>query len=259
MSGRRDGVLVVGPSAPAIGGIATYVDTMRGQIATELLVVNSVRGTGRKLGRFFRTLTGIARLRGRCRVLHLHSSHGTSFYEKVALLAAGRAMGYRTVLHMHGSNFEETVAHAPAPWLVRAGLESADVVIALSTHWTRVIQGAAPRARVMKLENVVQVPAAPCPARGSHDVLLLAGLEDRKGVPDAIHAFAAISARFPAARLVLAGPVAPHDGERYRELARTLGVADRVVFTGSVEGEAKAALLSGCGVFILPSYAEGLP
>jgi glycosyltransferase involved in cell wall biosynthesis len=59
------------------------------------------------------------------------------------------------------------------------------------------------------------------------------------------------------ARLLVAGT----GGEqaRLRLYARTLGLGERVCFAGPVFGADKVKLLGGCDLFLLPSYAEGLP
>jgi glycosyltransferase involved in cell wall biosynthesis len=54
--------------------------------------------------------------------------------------------------------------------------------------------------------------------------------------------------------------IAGNDEEGYRpeleRLARTLGLADRVLFTGSVSDDHKWALFEKAELFLLPSYSE---
>ena len=57
-------------------------------------------------------------------------------------------------------------------------------------------------------------------------------------------------------QLVIAGPM--EDGEqKLRSLARELGIADRVVFTGFVPDADLPALYSGASVYACPSLYEG--
>lgn len=98
------------------------------------------------------------------------------------------------------------------------------------------------------------------PALGAGPFMLfLSRLHPKKGLDLLIPAFAALTRDFPDWSLVLAGP----DEGGYRavleRLVRDLGLIDRVVFTGLVTGEAKAALLGHAGLFVLPSYSEGFP
>ncbi len=85
-------------------------------------------------------------------------------------------------------------------------------------------------------------------------VLTLAALVPRKGVDVLIRAFACLEDGAPRAVLLVAG-----DGpERARlsDLARELGLLERVRFLGARED--KAELLVACDVFALASRAEGL-
>jgi len=44
-----------------------------------------------------------------------------------------------------------------------------------------------------------------------------------------------------------------------RARATELGIEDRVIFTGLVQGEEKVRLLHSADLFVLPSFSEGLP
>ena len=87
---------------------------------------------------------------------------------------------------------------------------------------------------------------------GQPFVLFLGRINWKKGLDRLLAAFA----RLDDARLVIAG----NDDDRYRpaleERAQRLGLADRVTFTGPVHGAAKAALLGGAQLLVLPSYSE---
>ena len=81
-------------------------------------------------------------------------------------------------------------------------------------------------------------------------LVALARLTEFKGIDAAIAAVAALKARFPALRYVVAG--AGHDLERLQNIARAAGVAERVLFAGRVEGRRKTALLQSADLFLVP-------
>ena len=60
-------------------------------------------------------------------------------------------------------------------------------------------------------------------------------------------------------RLPFAGPDEAGYLSEIRALARSLGLGDRVIFTGLVTGEVKTRLLYSADLFILPSFSEGFP
>ena len=87
-------------------------------------------------------------------------------------------------------------------------------------------------------------------------VLYVGLLEPRKNVPALLRAFQRISAAFPGYQLVLAG----RQGWMYEQvfqLVESLGLKERVCFTGYVDGEDLPALYSLADVFVYPSFYEG--
>ncbi|MDR3634573.1 MAG: glycosyltransferase family 4 protein [Isosphaeraceae bacterium] len=84
-------------------------------------------------------------------------------------------------------------------------------------------------------------------------VLFTGRLHPQKNLDLLLEAWPAV-ARRTAANLVLAGP--GEERTRLEAKARTLGVADRVQFTGAVVDVAD--VLRGADVFVLPSVAEGM-
>ena len=76
-----------------------------------------------------------------------------------------------------------------------------------------------------------------------------------KGVDHTLRAFARLAAAHPTAihRIVGKGD----DQPRLRELAASLGIADRVVFEQDLTDEELADRYRRCAVFVLPSGQEG--
>jgi glycosyltransferase involved in cell wall biosynthesis len=92
-------------------------------------------------------------------------------------------------------------------------------------------------------------------------VFTAAGLDARKRVDLLLEAFAAAVADFPAAAtLVVAGRAHSANTRiypQYEDLARRLGVADRVRFTGWIDEATKIALYQGAAAAVTASIAEG--
>ncbi len=86
-------------------------------------------------------------------------------------------------------------------------------------------------------------------------LLSIARLVPEKGFHDLIDAFAKVDSDW---RLVLAGG-ADHEDEYVRSLRAKAKSDDRVVMTGQVDSATVSQLYKHAGLFILPSYHEGLP
>ena len=96
---------------------------------------------------------------------------------------------------------------------------------------------------------------------GERFVLYLGANDLRKNLDRLIRAYGALPVALRGAhQLVIAGRQWPHDHPLYpdpRRVVRELGLEDRVVFTGGIPEEDKAALLSAATVFAFPSVYEG--
>jgi glycosyltransferase involved in cell wall biosynthesis len=91
--------------------------------------------------------------------------------------------------------------------------------------------------------------------RGRRIVLFLGRIHEKKGCDLLLRAFAEVAPFHSDLQLVLAGPE-QQDGMRLRELATQLGLADRVVWTGMLNGDLKWGALHAAEVFALPSHQE---
>ena len=90
---------------------------------------------------------------------------------------------------------------------------------------------------------------------GQPKLCCVARLAPQKGIDILLRSFALLTARYPEAGLTLVGE--GEDLRRNIELARTLGVADRVVFTGGVP--TAAPYMAAADAVLLASRWEGLP
>jgi glycosyltransferase involved in cell wall biosynthesis len=172
--------------------------------------------------------------------------------------------GAKVILHIHGAQFDECcrTAGAIARRFVRWVLESVDRVVALSDFWRDVLVAVAPRANVVVIPNAVAV--GPMPDRAGRDgpcrFLLLAKMDEWKGIHDLLLACASVQYSNVAFDLVLAGPPgSAGDASTLPQRITELELSDRVVYVGPVAGERKAELLAWADVYVQPSHHEGLP
>jgi glycosyltransferase involved in cell wall biosynthesis/O-antigen/teichoic acid export membrane protein len=126
--------------------------------------------------------------------------------------------------------------------------------VAVSDDLAETIRQRNPRAVVTPVPNGVEAESFEVDTSDSGDVVYLGRLEiAQKGCDLLLEAFARVADRTDA-QLILAG-----DGPDRRKLAQmadALGIADRVVFAGRVDGRAKHELLAGARLVAMPSRFE---
>ncbi len=92
---------------------------------------------------------------------------------------------------------------------------------------------------------------------GQKRLLYVGRLSAAKGVPILLQAIAAIAKQHPDLQLTIVG-----DGPDRQSLelqASQLGISNRLKFVGYQSQEAVCQYLQNCDIFVLPSFAEGLP
>jgi glycosyltransferase involved in cell wall biosynthesis len=143
--------------------------------------------------------------------------------------------------------------YGPVSPNVGATLTHARLVIANSAGTAaRCTANGARDTRVVHLG--ADLPAAPRQRPAVPTLVTVAHLVERKRHADVIAAVAKLQGRFPLLRYVIVG-----DGpERHRldDLAASLGVGDRVEFTGQLPHEQAVRAAQSASVFVLPSVDE---
>jgi glycosyltransferase involved in cell wall biosynthesis len=190
-------------------------------------------------------------------LMHLHN-HFASSSGTVAMLAA-QLGGFTFSLSEHGPD----IFWAPDWWRLDAKFSRALFVACISRFC---------RSQVLiwtPVERWGRVPIVHCGVdpteyavrahrdTGGRRLLFTGRLARVKGLPVLLAALELLRARHPDVELSLAGD-GPERGVLEVE-ARRLGVADRVRFLGYQSSDQVRALLQDTDVFVLPSFAEGVP
>lgn len=92
--------------------------------------------------------------------------------------------------------------------------------------------------------------------QGRRLLVFLGRIHPKKGADLLLEAFARVASQDERLSLVLAGPDQAGLVPSLRESAERLGVADRVVFTGMLQGGLKWGCLRSAEAFVLPSHQE---
>lgn len=209
---------------------------------------------------FLRSLLALARFpfRSRPDVVHVHASHRFSFYRAAPYVLYANLVWRRPVIfHVHGSSFDEfaRVDSAAVRWLQSVVFGRVDRVVVLSQYWRDVL------AERVRPEKIQVLPNAVAPDEYDPDfgddpphVVFVSNLVERKGVDELVAALDALAERDVAFRASIAGR-----GPLSDVVAGAAERHDEVEQLGYVSEAEKRALLVSGAVFVLPTYAEGLP
>jgi glycosyltransferase involved in cell wall biosynthesis len=176
--------------------------------------------------------------------------------------------GMRTVLTYHSPNYEHRKWGRIARAILRlgewVGLRWSDRIITVADvnqarlrrkygrHVVSILNGIAKAQRVEPGETLRAHGLEP----GRYFFTACRFVEG-KGLEDLIAAFRA-AAVAPGLKLVIAGD-ADHETRYSRDVKKRAGETPGVVLTGFVTGRSLQELYSNAGLFVLPSYSEGLP
>jgi glycosyltransferase involved in cell wall biosynthesis len=264
-------VALVGPGPDGSGGIARAMTYVLAELPDSQRVrVLDTRGPAAhplsSLAPLLRSCVRLLRLAGgrHVDVVHVNISVRGSTLRKTAVVAVCHLVRVPTVLHLHGSGYDEYYAGLAAfpRRIVRWVFRAPAAVIVLGTDWRDFVCGVlgVPVDRVTVLPNAVPGPQHVAIRRRqagqSLQILFLGRLGERKGVTDLLDALADARLTGGRWRATLAGD---GDVEGYRGQAVERGIAGQVVFPGWVSPPTALELLAAAHVLVQPSHAEGLP
>jgi glycosyltransferase involved in cell wall biosynthesis len=195
---------------------------------------------------------------GRYDVIHTHAVY---LWPGVAAARAGRRAGVPYVISPRGMLVPELIRGksrvVKTLWLALA--ERRGFAHASGIHFTSQLEwedakrtGLLPLPAPFVIPNGVDVKPRPAVPRHDRTLLHLGRISWKKGLDAVIEVLPSL----PGVRFVIAGNDDEQLTPRLAELARTLGVADRVEFPGPVYGAAKNELLARATLFVLASKSE---
>lgn len=210
---------------------------------------------------FFHTLRGIFLARRiRPDIVHIHAI-GPSLFVPLA-----RLFGMKVVITHHGQDYNRgkwgRIAKAILKLGERLGCKYANEVIVISegiktdvkekfNRYTHLIPNGIDIGRRTEKTNYIESLAL-TPGRY---ILSVARFVPEKGLHDLISAFSRLQTDW---KLVIAGD-ADHETSYSRQLKSQAANNSKVVLTGFIQGNNLNEIYSHTGLFVLPSYHEGLP
>lgn len=260
-------VLVVGPTGGKSGGIGRYiVEQLRhldDEVSVDLYNTKTVGSSDGALELLRGVVDGVANwarfpFARRPDVVHVHTSHYFSFYlSSFYVLYAAYVWKRPVILHVHGSSFDEFVRDAPLPRALFQSLvfDATDAVVVLSEYWRTALSTRVEDRKLVVLPNAVVLDQYdPDVSPDAHHLVFVSNHVERKGIVEATEAIARLYDEGFEFQTTIAGtgPLSHHAEALADEY-------EHVEYVGYITEEEKYALLSRGSVYILPTYAEGLP
>lgn len=254
------------PNKAVKGGIASVVNGYRGSVLEEhyrITYIESYQDGSKwsKLAKALKAYLAFFRLlrRDTPDLVHVHSSFGPSFYRKMPFILGSAKRGIPIVNHIHGAEFDSFYEKASEAKRrqIKNVYGKCTRLVALSAEWADRLGQIVSRDRIDILENYCRIPEVPYDAgRDKKQILFLGELGERKGCFDIPAILERVKRHYPDVTLVMAG-----DGEmdRIKGIFLEKGLLEEVSFPGWVRGRDKERLLEESGIFLFPSYNEGMP
>jgi glycosyltransferase involved in cell wall biosynthesis len=276
MSDARIPIVMMGTGARTRGGISAVVATYReeGLFARWPIHYIATHCDGSPIAKAFMSVVALVRLVAALvgqpnGVLHVHSASRASFWRKCVYMGLAHLLRWRVIFHLHGGGFarfhDECGPLGRA--VIRFFLDRADRIVVLSETWARWIASATSNRRISVIPNPVSLNRGRTPIsladigvrprfREPGLVAFVGRCEASKGLFDLLEATNLLRGVIPQVRLECAG-----DGDlaKVARYALALNLGTRVSLPGWIDRAATRELLQRASVFVLPSYAEGLP
>jgi len=196
-------------------------------------------------------------------IVHVHTNSYTGFYVKSLLTLLARITGAKTVLHVHGGKFREFYENSCwfLRWIIRRLLSTNSCVIVLSRQWRNVFEAVGlGKTNMAVMPNSVFVPELPESKERPQQptVLFMSYFVRGKGIYDLIEVIEQRRDLLTKCRFVLAGPTT-YEWNEIAERIASLNLSESVEMPGSVVGDSKERAYKQADIYVLPSYAEGMP
>lgn len=292
---KKKTILLLGPPPPTVGGITTYILTLINSHLNKKYAF-SLYGTGRPtfgIDRSISDYTLIYRigfktfiksvvwtgshlltypfnvLRKHPDVIHINTASYWSFWENAIYLFVSKVFHRKTLLHIHGAQFDTFFQNSPS-WIksvIRRVITLSDKVIVLSDKWKQFFMGFIPESKLLVLNNFVNLSKF-TPARLTRNlntlhseetlkILFLGGVSSkRKGIHVILNAVPLVLKEYHNTVFIL---TVIGNLDTIQQICTQQNLHSNVVLLHNITEEEKIEKFLTSDIFLLPSYAEGLP
>lgn len=207
----------------------------------------------------------LSKLKGDLNGVHINMAERLSMFRKTLVIIVAKSLGFPVLLHLHAAQLHHFYAKLPGflKAYTRWAFSKADKVAVLGLNSQEFViktLKVAPEKTVIITNGVPAPVFERKPYSESNNlvrIIFLGNLSERKGVSDLLEAISMSKAFMGGlAEAVFVGSGNVSD---FQKKAESLGVADKVSFTGWADQLEAQKWMASADVLVLPSYDEGLP
>ena len=272
-------IMISGPLPPPLGGMETYCqDYLRTDIPVQFdiifcrcILIRSMPQAKGLWGLFLRCLNRVLTLvvwlvmliLKRPDIVHVHTNSGPGFYARGYMTLWAMKFGAKAILHIHGAEFKEfyqAMSDAQKKRTERF-LNANSFLIVLSKEWEQFFLSIGiPQEKIVVKTNSVFLPDISKKSRNENrlTVLYLSRIEKRKGIYELIDAIADYPELRENFKYVTAGPRTNAFNE-IKSRVESLGFSDFIEMPGPLVDKEKDTAYRGADIYLLQSFAEGMP
>ncbi len=262
---------MIGPLPPPSGGMANQCEQLVRLLRAEGAFVFHVNTNApyrpawvgrvpilRAGFRLLPYLVELWRAISRAEVVHVFANSGWSWYLLAEpALTVARWHGVPAIVNYRGGQAEEFLSAAPRR--VLRSIAKADARVTPSRFLQEVFARHGLTADV--IPNIIDLarfrPSSTPMRRDGPHLIVTRNLEPIYDIPTALRAFAIVRARYPGARLTVAGSGPEHAS--LERLALDIGIADAVSFPGRIDNAAIGQLYASSDLMLNPSTVDNMP
>jgi glycosyltransferase involved in cell wall biosynthesis len=276
---KKSTVLIIGAYPPPYGGIGVFVrDLLNSPVKDHfnLLFLRTAKRTSKKkpfLKKFAREIKDAFSLvryllkDKNIKIVHIHTSSYLGFWRYSIHVLISKMFGKPVILHIHGAEFDKfyNMQNMIGKLYIRIVFNVVDKIIVLSSIWKNFYSHFVPQSKLRVVPNAIYVESFKIRQHASKDdevkFLFLSNLERRKGVNEILQTADSIFSTDEKTKKIHFSFVGrPMEEEVQAGLKNFIRkYPDKISWTKYVTNKEKIDILSNSDVFLLPSYAEGLP
>jgi len=272
-------ILIVGSHPPPYGGIAVLVkETLNSRLKDKYDLIHCRTGSRDiTVAQEETYIQSIIRLiydylsliyllvKHSPRVVNLYSPAFLGFWSKSILAIVSKLFGKKTVIHIHSAKFDSWYNNASQTkkWLIRFLLNRVDIIVIEGEIWKTFFKQIVPESKLVIIPNCVHLSNFKKTKKSKREnkisVLFPGSLCERKGVFDILKAVSLVVKEEKNIKFIFGGRSSNEEEIKILEIIKSQHLENYTAFIGEYTDKNKSEIYGSADIFILPSYAEGLP